>query len=340
MPVTQPTGYPAWASGPSGWIVEPLATVKAMGWQPGQAPPAGYENWLDNLTYNWIRYLHQSIPNPLLGDGSDGDLILTGATSFKMSRHMMLGNLVIGPSGALDTNGFIPYVRGVLTGVSGTIRCNGSAGGTGNASAIGLGGAGRTGPLSGGWGSGTGGIGPTGSGESVLNSLGGTGGVGAGTIASPGAPVGPTGVYRAAPAAVDGFVKWWVNLSSQAPGGQGGATLAPLRGGGGGSYGAVSSPLTAPGGGGGAGGGVVLIPAAEVNFIGTVEVRGGDGGADGVNASNQFKGGGGGGGWAMFAYGIKTNLSVFLNSAPGSGCSGLPAASTGATGIIEVKLTY
>jgi len=53
----RPTGYPGWASGASGWVAEPAALQKATGWQPNQAPPAAYMNWLQSLAYSWIKYL-------------------------------------------------------------------------------------------------------------------------------------------------------------------------------------------------------------------------------------------------------------------------------------------
>lgn len=61
----QPTGYPGWASGPSGWWAEPTATKKALGWQPNEAPPSAYQNWLHKLTYDWITYLDFGMKMPI-----------------------------------------------------------------------------------------------------------------------------------------------------------------------------------------------------------------------------------------------------------------------------------
>lgn len=61
---TRPTKFPEWARVPSvdpvtggANVVEPTEQKKDTGWQREEKPPANYQNWLDNLTYQWLQYL-------------------------------------------------------------------------------------------------------------------------------------------------------------------------------------------------------------------------------------------------------------------------------------------
>jgi hypothetical protein len=358
MSATRPTGFPGWASGASGWVVEPTALKKALGWQPSEAPPAGYQNWLHALTHQWLTYLDSTRGRAFLGDGSDGSLAIGGGTPtiYKMQRHMQLNDLAIGISGVLDTNGFIPLVAGVLTGLSGIIRSNGADGGSGQGSGVGASGipgpAGipAAGPLRGGWGGGTGATGinantPAWSfaAESVVNSLGGLFG-GTGTSGAAGKPSGlggtgiaPSGIYSDPIALTKGLVFWEaIGLS-----GMRSPTHAYLRGGPGGGLGGENVTANGGNGGGGAGGSVVLLPVREVNWVGVVEVKGGNGGAGGYNSGGG--GGGGAGGAALMAAAVNTQCVVRVDARGGLGATGNISASgliggNGATGATSLRI--
>lgn len=320
--ISRPTGgYATWASGASGNIVEPAQTDKNLGWQPTGIARSSYMNWLQNNAGQWHQFLDERRGIAHVGDGSDGNLIL-GATMYTMSRHMQFSDLAIGPSSILNTNGWISYVRGVLTGVSGIIRCNGATGGQGGVgpTMVGIAGRGTSGPLRGGFGGGTG-VGQI-FGESPINALGGTGGFGnsgASTgLARGGTCVSPSGIYSIPPANTRGYVDW---LTSN------GATFSYLRGGAGG--GAGGADPTGGGGAGGEGGGVVVVVAREVNWSGTLEARGGGGGIG--NALPGGGGGGGGGGGAVIvSYATKTLLSARVDVRGGPGA--VDAVSAGGTG--------
>lgn len=57
--MAKPTSTPRWATAPSdpGDIVEPSSGRKDDGFNVGEAPPAGWFNWLFNLIYQWLAYL-------------------------------------------------------------------------------------------------------------------------------------------------------------------------------------------------------------------------------------------------------------------------------------------
>lgn len=59
---TKPTKLPRWATAPdAGDVVEPFESgatgSKDKGFKTGYKPPAQWENWLKNITYQWIQYL-------------------------------------------------------------------------------------------------------------------------------------------------------------------------------------------------------------------------------------------------------------------------------------------
>jgi hypothetical protein len=335
MPAVRPTSYATWASGASGYVVEPTQTDKNLGMQPTGIARSSYVNWLWNNAGGWHQYLDQAVGAPFFGSTAvDGDLIL-GATTYVMSRNLTVGDLAIGPSSIFDTNGYIPLVRGVLTGVSGIIRCNGGNGSAGMSLSQQTPGFGNSGPLSGGNGGGTTGVlfGATRIGQSILNGLGGAGGAGStggGTNnqGAGGTAIGPSSYYGVAPAMFDGVVKW--ATFDPTTGQPLGPTYAYLRGGAGGGRGSNDSSQNG-GGGGGAGAGVVLMPCREVNFVGTVQVRGGDGGAGGGTGSGG--GGGGGGGAFVVPYVKLTRLTVTVDARGGTGGAAAAAGASHFNGV-------
>lgn len=63
----KPDKLPRWATVPSvdpivggSNVVEPPEQLKDDGWQRKQKPPANYQNWLHNLTYQWLQYFNTS----------------------------------------------------------------------------------------------------------------------------------------------------------------------------------------------------------------------------------------------------------------------------------------
>jgi hypothetical protein len=56
--MTKPTKYPEWATDVTAIITEPTNTKKQQGWV-AEKPPEGYFNWLQNLTYEWIKFFDE-----------------------------------------------------------------------------------------------------------------------------------------------------------------------------------------------------------------------------------------------------------------------------------------
>lgn len=66
MSLRSPTGgFPGWASGTAavGNITAPPDAQKNTGWIVNQIPPSSYFNWLDNLSYQWLRHLKEDLNN-------------------------------------------------------------------------------------------------------------------------------------------------------------------------------------------------------------------------------------------------------------------------------------
>lgn len=335
----RPTLLPEWASGVSGAarIVEPTQTEKNLGWQASQIPPSTYFNWFMNGVYQWMKYLDGVRGAAFVGDQSDGDLFLTGATRYVLQKHGNFRDIAIGPSGILDANGWGVRAR-VITGVSGVVQSVGGNGGTGVTaypfiSALfsykALRGVPGAGPFAGAYGEGTGYIATGAPGgtwdylNNIRNALGGGGGTGglwlAGSDAGGNQPggtcVSPSGFWSDLNTLINGVVAW----SAQQSGPSGfppylGVTHSYLRGGAGGAHGSnqAGGPSGyAGGGGGGAGGSYLPIVCEEWNLQGVVSVRGGDGGWGYFDPTmlagypGGGGGGGGGGGKIALAYGRK-----------------------------------
>jgi hypothetical protein len=259
------------------------------------------------------------------GDGSDGDVTISGNTS--LSRTMQYRNLTVNNGVVLNANGHVIYVGGTLTN-NGTIACNGGngtdgvSGGAAGAPAIqspqrpflplsaagGTGGAGGTAGTNNGsaGGAGTGGITYNRGGFPNLWNIGGGGGGGGnhGAVVTAGTAGGTV-------------------ILTIGPGGAGGA-----------GTGTGSTSLT--GGGGGAGGGAVLIFAFIINNAGTISANGGAGGAGQTSGSDKSgNGGGGGGGEIRIYYRSTTGSGVgtlqAVKGAAGSGGNGGSAGTDGFT---------
>lgn len=349
----RPTLLPEWASGVSGAarIVEPTQTEKNLGWQASQIPPSTYFNWFMNGVYQWMKYLDDVRGAAFIGDQSDGDLFLTGATRYMLQKHGNFRDVAIGPSGILDANGWGIRAR-IITGVSGVIQSIGGDGATGVFSTAlinssftpqALRGVPGTGPMGGAFGDGTGyiGTGNPGYGEAfatgrngIQNALGGdggSGGVGIGGVyqTNPfirgGTAIQPSGFWSDLNALLNGVVSWGAAQSGYA--GSVGVTSSYLRGGAGGAFGAAAGNVGGSGyflggGAGGAGGGYLPIAVGEWNLQGKISVRGGAGGWGmfdaTLNMAGSCGGGGGGGGKIVLAYGVK-RVSPYFEYCGGSG---------------------
>lgn len=259
------------------------------------------------------------------GDGSDGDVTVSGGTT-TLSREMVYNSLVVTGTGVLDMNGWPVRVLTTLTVQSGgRVRCDGYAasGSTGAPARIDnyLGGstAGSNGSntnasgasnITNSAGGGTGGTGGSGNGGANFGGSGGTRSLLAAGY----------GAYRAFPLAIQQYA-------------YNGATLgtALLRGGTGGGGGAGSG--VAPGGGGGSGGGRAVIIAYAVSNSGTISANGGAGAA--ATNANSGGGGGGGGGSITVAYRTYTgNDPTASGGAGGAGNGNGTAGSAGGEGLV------
>lgn len=272
---------------------------------PALALPFGAAN-IEGLRRGWF------------GDGSDGDLTLSGG--LLLTRDMHYRNLrIVGPgTGLLNTAGFRIFVSGTLDlsqAAGAAIYRSGSDGAAGSGSSAGLGASSAGSQTVGGrHAGGTGGSGTSGAGapgvslpastQYVFGGLasvagaGGAGSGGAGGAAGPPPAVVPydirypTAQLRRGPELVVGGV-------SNAGGGGGGGDGTNTGGG---------------GGGGGSAGGVIYIAARRIlrgaaTAMGAIYARGGAGGAGAsVGTGNRGGGGGGAGGAGGFIYIIYEQL--------------------------------
>ena len=232
------------------------------------------------------------------GDGSDGDVVISGNTT--IVADMNYNNLTINEGVTLNSNGYKIYVLNTLN-VNGTIDRSGLDGENGATRGVGDPGLGALGLVAGTLGgSGKGGDAPyatTGQpGESVdgiANSSGGKGGISTGTNEPAG---GTTSTYYEITSL--NFEDMFTDLSSK-------------KGGPGGGSGGGQSPFASTPGGGGSGGGVIFISATNFNIgiNGTISSNGGVGG-HGLDSYGGGGGGGGGGGFIALEYRAYTNLGT------------------------------
>ena len=271
------------------------------------------------------------------GDGSDGDVTITGNTS--LTRDMFYENLTVNVSVVLTTAGYRIFVRDTLT-LNGTIRSNGADGSPAGIGP-GAGGAGATsGSLSGGLNGGAGGDDGSGGDDAEngtrFGGVGGDGGGGGGEFnegADPSVAI-PTsaGSLRVPIIGLSGFL---IDAST--------ASLVAVHGGGGGGGGGSGGVTrgNGEGGGGGGGGGIILLFARTLEGEGTIEANGGSGGdgEEGEDPGDDGGGGGGaGGGGAVFLISSSTanpyTLSVATGGVGSGGSSGGGGGSNGSGGSL------
>lgn len=67
---TKPVKLPEWATDPGADVVEPSVGQKGDGWDVSDRPPAGWLNWLQELTYDWLNWV-----DTVFDDGSAGNIV-------------------------------------------------------------------------------------------------------------------------------------------------------------------------------------------------------------------------------------------------------------------------
>lgn len=279
-----------------------------------------------------------ALPAGLYGDGSDGDVTISGNTT--LTRDMYYNNLTVNAGFTLNPGGFAIYVKGTLTvqatgfisrnganGVSATVATGGAAGAAVTGTTIGSGGAGTAGAT------GVTGVGAQGAAPTAITGYGGAGGA-SGTGGSGGSGAG--GASRAGGTLTS---RIWRNLGSQWKLEAGGTFGGTGTGGAGGGSGAGDGTNTGRGGGGGgsAGGGVLII-CDIINNSGSITANGGAGGNGAAGAAGNTGGGAGGGGGgggrvAIFANIITAAGTTTANGgAGGNGAAGFGTGTSGTGG--------
>lgn len=274
--------------------------------------------------------------NPLYGDGSDGDVVISGGTT--LTADMYYDDLTVNVGISLNAGGYRIFVKGILTnngtihrdGIDGGIGGAGGDGQVGSSGSRGTPGTGATaladGYLSGGVAGTNGGQGGSGStipsngedgfagvnGANVSNTLGNNGiqggrggdggeGVGSGNAGS-GAFGGSAGTATASGTRPGNAIIAIPMLDFSTPATPAKyATAAGSSGAGGGAGGSGSGGYGGSGGGGGGSatpGGVLFISARKIinSATGTISANGGIGGTGGIGGDAFGDSGGGGGG--------------------------------------------
>lgn len=272
------------------------------------------------------------------GDGSDGDVTITGGTTTP-TRDMYYNNLTITGTGVLHPAGFRVFVKGTLTGqASSIIEINGNDG-------VILVGPGNGAPTRGGQalstfflGGGDGAAGPTTNATpgvqaaALLLRLGGAGGAGgsdgagdAGGAAQSGSEPAPTrGGFRHWPACMDLRIENPLDDNPlQIGGGVGGSSGGNEFAGGGGH-----------GGHGGGGAGVIGIAARTIVLAAGAIIRanGGVGSAGNGGAGGAGGGGGGGGGLIVLVTDYLADSGATITVAGGAGGAGFGTGVAGSAG--------
>lgn len=80
---TRPIEFIDWVpSGNPVDVIEPPSGQKNSGWQPGEIPPAQYENWVYYILDQWVQWLDQITTPQLLTVTSNQSLPNTAGTVF------------------------------------------------------------------------------------------------------------------------------------------------------------------------------------------------------------------------------------------------------------------
>lgn len=298
-------------------------------------PGISVTNGAGSLQINNISIGVGTLPPGIIGDGVDGDVIISGNTS--LTRDMFYDNLTVNAGITLTAAGFNITAMGTITvAATGVIARNGNNGGNSATTGAGAAGAVLTGVMNGNGsagaagGAGTTGAGGSGASSAATNAEGGTGGVGGnggGGSGGVGGSGGNAGIVTARR-----FRNVQTNWKYTAVG-----TFMPCGGGGaGGAAGGGDGVNLGRGGGGGGGGGAgILIICNVLDNLGEIQTMGGDGGNGGASALGNVGGGagggGGGGGKIMVLANTLTSRGT-LNVSGGSAGSGSAGAGSGTAG--------
>lgn len=265
------------------------------------------------------------------GDGSDGNVTVTGGTT-TITRDMFYANLTVTGTGILETNGFRVFVSEICTVQAGGIVQNPGIAGAGGAIGGGAGTAAVAGSLGGGF---IGGAGiddaPGNAGTNATDSLGGAGGAGGGTTGV--VRAGGAGGTAAAPAAADGGARHLDARHGYTVGGGNSPAVTNFRGGAGGGSGASVAGGSFSGGGGGGGGVVCLIAYSLVLEAGAIiRAPGGAAGAPQAGAVELGGSGGGGGGLVLLAYRLLSDAGATISAPGGAATNGINGGGNGVAG--------
>lgn len=111
----KPSTLPRWATDGAAQIVEPTSGKKDIGHVPGERPPAQYENWFKNSTWEWLDYVDQQLEATRTivipacagtrGDGADADYhessggvtgVFGGEFFIPFGQHLRVGDTITG----------------------------------------------------------------------------------------------------------------------------------------------------------------------------------------------------------------------------------------------------
>lgn len=277
------------------------------------------------------------------GDGSDGALAFDGSSVvlgltpssqiYTLARDIFATTITVASGVTIKTNGFRIFATGVATN-TGTIHCNGNAGGVGSAGTGGTAGAitNASGALGAGTAGGAGGSGNNAGSAGTAHAVGfpgatGVGGAGGGDGTHSAAAA---GTWAALAAGKGGARHLLALTTGMIFGAQTNATasLVSLFMGGTGGGGGGGDNADAGGGGGGGGGGVLILCCFALVNNGVISANGGAGGA-GISAAHNAGGGGGGGGGVVITIARTSSGSGTTTATGGAG-----GAKAGASGVV------
>ncbi len=299
-----------------------------QGLTPGNPIPVDWINYSLNQITAWLADAGRGA----FGDGSDGDVTVSGGTT-TLTADAHYENLTITSTGILQPAGYRVFVRGLLTiEAGGVIRRNGNPGvvPVDNITPGAAGAALAAGSLGGSF---AGGAGAPGNGNGTAGSGGATGAggsAGAGGDSNDignGANGGAVSLFGASgPTSLRTLAAATGRVITGA-----GTVLIPFGGGGGGGGGGGT---IGSGGGGGSGGGVLAIWTYRLVNNGAIEANGGAGGGafTGPDAAGNGGGGGGGGGLIWLVTRGRSGAGV-VQALGGAGGAGHLAGDAGAPGL-------
>lgn len=126
----KPTTLPRWAN-VGGLVVVPPSGKQDVGHVPGERPPAQYENWIKNLSYQWLSYLNTLLTT---GGGAADNIDTSGNAHFGGTLGIG-GATTIGGTLGVTGNATLSGTLGVTgaTTVGGTLGVTGDTTLSGNA---------------------------------------------------------------------------------------------------------------------------------------------------------------------------------------------------------------